>query len=407
MKKRLLWLPLVAMLLGGCGRESVPKVHVSLWCNEQQKGMVEEALKKFAEEHSYEVELQYTVSVEGEDTCKDAILRNRTGAADMFFFADDQVKTLVREGALLEITMNKGAILEAAGGAESGAAEAIMVDGKMYAYPVSAGNGYFLYYNKAYFQPQDVKQIDSILEVARKNLKKFTVDYSSGWYLYGFFEGAGLDMEADATGTRNICNWNATNTRYKGVDVAESLLDIATDKGFASRDDAGFVEGVANGSIIAGINGAWNAESVRAVWKDDFGAVMLPTFTCDGDQVQMESFMGYKVLGINSATAYPAWCMRLAEYLTNEENQLARFREVGECPANVNAANNEEVQAAPVVAALTQQSAYASRQNVAEPFWNAASMFGITLAGGNRSGMDLQELLDDMVREITADTSVN
>ena len=36
----------------------------------------------------------------------------------------------------------------------------------MYAYPLTADNGYFLYYNKAYFSEEDVQSLDRILELA-------------------------------------------------------------------------------------------------------------------------------------------------------------------------------------------------------------------------------------------------
>jgi arabinogalactan oligomer/maltooligosaccharide transport system substrate-binding protein len=116
----------------------------------------------------------------------------------------------------------------------------------------------------------------------------------------------------------------------------------------------------------------------------------------------MCSFTGYKLVGVNAYTQNADWAMRLARRMTDEKNQLKRFEDTGECPSNVNAESSDEVQAAPAVAALAEQSRYGYIQSVAEPFWNASSLFGITIAGGNADNNDLQALLDTMVDGITA-----
>ena len=49
---------------------------------------------------------------------------------------------------------------------------------KLYAYPMTASNGYFLYYNKEYFTEEDVKSFDRMLEIAEENDKKLLEDFS-------------------------------------------------------------------------------------------------------------------------------------------------------------------------------------------------------------------------------------
>ena len=198
----------------------------------------------------------FNVSVEGEDTCRETVLSNPENAADIFTFADDQFNDLLNSGVLLEITENVDGLIADVGGVNSGAAKTITRNGKVYAYPMTAGNGYFLYYNKKYYSEEDVATLSGIIEIAEKNGKKFSMDYSSGWYIYSFFKGAGLTLEATEDGTTNICNWNATDTKYTGVQVAEVMLDISKREGFVSQGDASFVDSVINGEVIAGINGA-------------------------------------------------------------------------------------------------------------------------------------------------------
>lgn len=391
------------MVISGCGKkEELPEIQLSVWVDENAAELMQSELEEFSELHKDEANFVFNISNEGADTCKEMVLTNPEAAADIFIFADDQFEELYQNGALLEITKDKDTIIENVGGYEAGAAGAVLRENKLYGYPLTAGNGYFLYYNKAYFSEEDVKQMDKILEIAEKNGKEFTMDYSSGWYIYSFFKGAGLEMSSMEDGKTNICNWNATDTEYTGVEVAEAMINIAKSESFASYADEGFVNAVNDGRVIAGINGAWNASKVESVWGENYAATMLPTFTLAGDQVQMCSFTGYKIMGINAHTEYPEYCMELAEYLTNEENQLEQFKMTGECPANVQAASSSEVLESPAVAALGMQSKYGYVQSVAENYWAAASKLGITLSSGNRDGRDLQELLDSTQAAITA-----
>ena len=49
------------------------------------------------------------------------------------------------------------AVVEALGGANAGSVLAATIDGKLYAYPATADNGYFMFYNKEYFTEDDVR----------------------------------------------------------------------------------------------------------------------------------------------------------------------------------------------------------------------------------------------------------
>ena len=125
---------------------------------------------------------------------------------------------------------------------------------------------------------------------------------------------------------------------------------------------------------------------------DNYAACKLPTFTCGGEQVQMGSFLGCKILGVNTQTAHPVEAMELAEYLTNEQSQLRRFEALGYGPSNVNVAASEAVASEPALAALAAQSAYAISQHVLGGYWTPAGAFGAELVAHN--GSDLQAMLD-------------
>lgn len=354
-------------------------------------------VEDFKKEYAGQAELDITVEYVGESQCKDKLLEDIEGGADVFTFADDQLRVLVAAGALAEVEDAEG-IRERN---IEGASEAASVNGKLYAWPMTADNGYFLYYNKAYFSEEDVKSLDAILQRAQEAGKLVTMEWTSGWYLYSFFGCTDMELGMNEDGVSNYCNWNAVDTAIKGTDVAQAMLDISSSPAFWNTPDGEFVKGVENGSVIAGVSGVWNANAVEAAWGNNYGAVRLPTYTCAGKQVQMASFAGYKMLGVNAYSENREWAGRLAEWITNESNQTLRFVERGQGPSNVKAADSPEVADSPAIQAILMQSEFASLQYIGGNYWEPVQIFGQTMADGNPQGENLQELLDTMVEGIT------
>lgn len=396
----LMGVALIGLLgLTGCGKK--PQISLSMWGATEDQEMLNEMVETFKEEYKDDAEFEITVSAEDPVTCKETVLTNPEVAADVYAFADDQFESLYDAGVLLEITENVAGVEEANGGADSAAILSAKREGKLYAYPMTASNGYFMYYNSAYFSEEDLESLDRMMEIAAENDKTISIDFTSGWYLYSFFKGAGLDVERNEDGKTNICNWNATDTRYTGKDVAEAIERILAHKGTENGGDEDFINGVKSGRVIAGINGAWNAAKVEAAYGENYAATKLPTYTVAGDQVQMASFAGYKLVGVSAYSKEPEWAMKLAEWITNEENQTIRFERNGECPSNVKAGASEKVLNAPAIAALSKQADYAYVQDVADSFWMPVNVFGTTLVAQDEKNYDLQELLDQMVKGIT------
>ena len=376
-------------------------VDLTVWAAEEDQNMVNDMLDAFATQYP-EVTFNFSVGVESESTAKDTVLTDVEAAADVFSFAGDQIKDLVNAGALQEVLLNTDAVIEASGGEDAGAVQAATVNGTLYAYPATADNGYFMFYNKEYFTEEDVKSLDTMMDIAASNGKKVSMQLDSGWYNLSFFLGAGFSLAANDDGS-TTCDWNGTSSSgIKGTDVVQAMLDIAANPGFVSQQDAEFATAIQDGSVIAGVNGTWNAETAQAAWGDNYAATCLPTYTCAGQQVQMGSVAGYKMFGVNAHSDNAGWAMLVAEYLTNEENQLTRFELRGAGPANVNAAASDAVQSNPAIAALSLQSKYAVLDGCeGTNYWDPAVAFGAIIAAGNPDGTDLQTLLDNLVEGVS------
>lgn len=340
------------------------------------------------------------VGVQTEGDCSKVVLTDPTAAADVFTFADDQFNSLYNAGALQQVVIDPEAVIAA--NTPGSVAAATGADGNLYAYPATADNGYFMFYNKEYFTEEDVQTLDGMMAKAAEAGKKVGFPMSNAWYFYSFFKGAGLDMTVSEDGVTNTCNWNATDTPITGVQVVEALLAITSNPGFMEADSDPFVAGVKDGTIIAGVSGTWNANTAAEVWGDNYAATKLPTFTVNGEQVQMSSFAGFKLVGVNAYSENVGDAMDFAAFMTNEESQALRFEMRSQGPSNINAAASDAVQANPAIAALAAQSAYADVQRVGQAYWDAAAALGKIIVNGNPDNIELQTLLDNCVAGITA-----
>lgn len=380
--------------------ETLETGHVSLrvWSEEANIENLQKMIDSFKQKYAGQADFDITIEPSGDADTRNNVLSDIHNAADVFSMPDDQLYSLIAGGALSPVvnqTEIKSANLP-------DAVEAASYQGTLYAYPYTADNGYFLYYNKEYLSDSDVQTFDRILEVAAENEKKVSMELNSGWYLYSFFGNTGLDFGINEDGVTNHCNWNTTEGTIKGVDVAQSLMNIATNPGFVAQSDSLFVEGVKDGTCIAGISGVWNAVAVQEAWGNNYGACKLPTYTCKGQQIQMSSFKGYKMFGVNAYSKHQAWAHKFADWITNEENQILRFEERSQGPANAVAAASDAVGKVPAIAAVIEQSQYGVLQRVGNSYWSACTSFADTIAAGNPDNIPLQDLVDRLVKGITA-----
>ena len=314
----------------------------------------------------------------------------------MFTYADDQTLELVNAGALQEVVNTYTYDVKSA--SVQSAIDGASVNNTLYAYPMTADNGYFLYYDKSVYSEDDVKTMESLVEKAEAAGKSVGMEVSNGWYLYSFFKAAGLELALNDDGQTNSCTWNEAG----GTDVAQAIIDLGKNKGFTNAADADIQTGVTNGKICAAISGTWNAEAFGKAWGDNLAATVLPTINIGGEDKQMWSFAGSKLIGVNAHSKFVGWSMLLAEWLTNKDNQILRFQKRGYGPANKEALESDEVSSNVVIAAVGAQQEFAVPQLVGGNFWDPAASLGKILIEGNKDNEDLQTLLDNAVEGITA-----
>lgn len=386
----LLLVALLAFSVAGCSKKEEGRtISLKVWGSSDDQTLLTELIEEFKAanpKNTYNIEL----GVVGEPDLSKRYLEDPEAAADVFAFPDDQIYTLVNAGALYEITRNKDAIIAAN---TEGSVEAGTVDGKLYGYPMTADNGYFLYYDKSVFTEDDVKSLDTMMEVAQSKDKKVLMDVSNGWYIASFFLGAGLGFDSE----KHIA-WN----NETGVKVGEYIKEFTANAAFTTGDDNVLKSGMGT-TIAAGVSGTWNAGDLESILGDNYAATKLPTYNLGGTQTQMGSFGGFKLIGVNALVDEDVAtdAMDLAEFLTNEASQIKRFEERQLGPSNKKAAESDSVKANIALAALAEQSPYAVSQRSVnnDTFWTPAEAFGTALEAKDYS-KTVQQMLDELVAQV-------
>lgn len=411
----------MTLSLAACGSKSGGSGNVSLdssgtvvlrvWGAEEDQAMLQNMIDSFKENYKDKATFDIQLGVESESTAKDVVLTDPEAAADVYAFASDQLPDLVKAGALTSIDSMDAALSAYAGKSvadvkaanSSGSVDAASINGTLYAFPMSADNGYFLLYDSSVISSDDAATWDSLLAAATKAGKKVGMTLASGWYNASFFYGAGFETGRNDDGTTTI-NFNG-KADYTGVEVTKAMINIASNPAFMPVADGDLSNQIASGDLCAVVSGTWDATAAQKIWGDGYAATKLPTYTIDGKQVQQGSVAGFKFVGVNAFSKQAGWATLLADWITNEENQNLRFaeREIG--PSNIKAANSDAVSANIAIAALAEQSAYGVVQLVGEKYWASTATFGQIIANGELDANNdtaIQKALDDMVAGVTA-----
>ena len=415
---------MVSVLLAGCGggsdssdggssADSTEKqdVKLTMWGAEEDQALLQSLIDSFEEEYADAANFDISLGVESESTAKDTVLTDAEAAADVYAFASDQLTDLVNAGALQSVDEMDEALqayagksvadIESANSADS--VEAATMNDTLYAFPMTADNGYFLFYDSSVLSEEDVASWDSLLAAANEAGKKVGMTLASGWYNASFFYSAGFTTSLNDDGSTSM-DWNG-EADYTGVEVTQAMINIAGNSAFMPVADGDSSNQIASGQLCAAVSGTWDATAAQTAFGDGYAATKLPTFTVAGDQVQQASVAGYKLVGVNAHSENAGWAALLADWITNEAAQQQRFeeREIG--PSNIAVVESDAVQSNIALSALAAQNEFGVVQFAGQNYWDPAATFGQMIAQGELSADDtegIQEALDTLVEGATA-----
>ncbi len=401
---------------GGSGSSAGKSFTLTIWGAQEDQEMLKAMCDAYAKANPQN-KYTFRFGVQGEGDAGDKILNDVMAGPDVFSFPGDRINAFYAGGALARI----GGDLEASVKADNseGAVDAatIRVNGEdhLYAFPATADNCYFLFYDKSvYKDPEDLSDMDRLLKVAADAGKKvhFKIN-DDGWYLSSFFF-ADEDLGYEVTYNDRMVEEKVTINydSEDGLDVMRAIRHyIASDAFVPQTDDSKIIAAFTpdqNGKreAAAAVTGTWNAETIKELLGDNMGVCILPTIKLGGEDVRLSGFMGYKLIGVNGYSQNKGEASRLAAFLTNEENQLLRFKTRGFGPTNKKVASLPEVMDDPVIATVLEQAAYnRSQKNVPNAYWTPMGSLITPLVTAKAEGrvvtdQEMQGYLDALCKQI-------
>lgn len=368
---------------------------LTVWGSQDDQQMLNEMVDAFKAKYP-EVDWHITVSVNGEDQAKTEVLKDVTVAADVFAIAHDQLGELVKSGAVYKNTKYEQEVKER--NIET-AINAATYEGTMYGYP-SACDTYFLFYDTSIFNEDQVKSLNTMLkEDLGEDVTPFAMDIANAYYSGPFFLANGCQLFGEDGSDAKTVTFN----NEKGIEVAK-LIGSLKSQGMAAFDDTVASTQFEAGKLGAYVAGPWKTETYKEILGDNFGVADLPSLNFNGEEKHMSSFSGFKIYCVKSQTKYPLEAMALADWLTNEENQMKRFRDRKAIPVAKALVSNEEVTSDPTVKALIEQLNYSYAMPAIPQmgkFWDATRAFVQESFDGTITQEQYQEKLDALVATIT------
>ena len=408
MNKKLMFsvlgLPLLLVACGGTPSDTGP-ITLKIWGPNQEQNFLRAKAEEFKTANP-NLDIEFDFAAVGEPELKSVLTLDIAGGADVFAFPDDQLQDLVTAGALSPVQQFRADVV--ARNIEW-SVDLSKIGETVYAYPNTADNGIFMYYDKRHISSEQMTSLDSILEVAEEKNSSIVIDPMGGWAMSMWFATSG-NISWDAATRQQTIDWNnaAGLNSAKGMFDAYATNRVIRDQGLMPtlflENDNDITKG-----IIAGVSGTWNANAFTGILgAENIGMIKMPTFKVgSGSQVQLGSMVGAKLIGVNGFTQQPALAHQFANFLTNEDTQKARAIALGVGPSNLAAAADPLVQAIPSIKAISDQAPFGIPQakSVSSFYWTPAGAFADAIITEARAIDTTVEV--NLQEAITAETVQN
>ncbi len=367
---------------------------VTIWVS--QKDGVDELTQKqinkfMAMNPGVVINSQILCVFEGEAAAK--VVADIDFAPDIYCFTQEQLARLVMTDAIAApeksirdniIAINTECSVKAAA-----------IEGRIYAYPYSADNGYYMYYDKSIISEEDAKSLEKLIAACETNNRKFRFNLEYAWYTASFFFATGCKSEwgmneaGEFVAIDDDFNSQAGLIAMKGMQ--KLTKSIAYDSKNSMFEDTGVI-----------ITGIWDDEAARKHFGENYAVAELPSFTVDGKSYHLGSYSGYKLMGVKpqSDAKKAAVLSLLAQYLTGEECQKERFCYFGWGPSSKALLSEYVSQTAPALVALAEQSNYSTPQRMIHgSWWDIAKVLGRDAKEANNEN-DLIRALSNYERSV-------
>ena len=403
MKKMVSLFLALVMVLSVCSFASASSVagtyDVKIWVAENVVDLTTQQVADFNASNELGIVINAKIEAVSEADAATNMVTDVEAGGDLFCFAQDQFARLVQAGALAQLGAGASEFVRTNN--DAGTVAAATSGEAIYAYPLTADNGYFMYYDKSVIPEKDVASLEALIADCEAASKYFAFEMqSSAWYLASFFFGTGCVSEWITDDDGNFISVHDTFDSPEGLIAVKGMKKLVDSPFHVS---AGGADQFANNAAVL-VSGTWDYEAVSKILGDNMGVAELPCFEVDGASYHLGSFNGCKLMGVKPQTdnLKLAALHQLAQYLTGEKCQMERFEAKSWGPSNLNAQASDAVKANPGLAALIAQNAYSVPQGqIHGSWWDLAKVIGDDVkAATDEAG--LQQALDNYYEKISS-----
>ena len=347
---------------------------ITVWVGEAAVDLTKKQIEDFNKNNELGITFNAIVNGVSEATSADQMLVDVSVGADIYCFAQDQFARLVQGGALAELDAEAAKEVKAAN--DPGVVAAATTGDKMYAYPLTSDNGYFMYYDKTVIPEEDVDSLEKLIADCEAAGKYFAFETNtSAWYIASWFFATGCKSEWTTDDDGAFISVADDFNSDKGLIAVKGMKKLVDSKYHVSSSSGD--EFASDAAIV--VTGTWNFEAIQKLLGDHMGVTDLPSFEVDGKEYHLGSFNGCKLMGVKpqSDSLRLLALQLLAEYLTDYDRQMERFNTLSWGPSNLNAQASEAVQNNPGLAALLKQNQYSRPQGqIHGAWWDIAKVIG-------------------------------
>ena len=347
-------------------------ISLKVWAPDKAVALVKQQVEEFKKAYPGKTFTKIEVVAQGEGDAVTQLLNDANAAADVFSFASDQLNKAIDAKVIARCAFKDYVSDENV----EDTVKAATIDDQLYAFPETNDNGYYLVYDKRVVSDDKAKTLEGILEACKAKKKEFIFNCGDGYYgcTFAFTAGAKIDgLEED--GTQKFTEYD----EGEAVATLQAFSKLMHDyKGtFVALDNAQLASGFETGTAGAGVDGSWNTKADEKALGENCGAAKLPTIKVNGQDKQLISMFGYKYIGVNAHSKFPASAQILALYLAGQKCQKDRAEQLGWGPSNKVVLEDPVVKNSAVQQAILAQSQNACQQvNIAPTLWQPMGNLG-------------------------------
>lgn len=384
---------------GGGSSELAGEYKLTIWCPEKAVDLTKSQIDAFNSSNTMGIKINATVEPVSEADAATNMINDVSAGADLFFFAQDQLSRMIQAGAVSKLGQGAADFVKANNTA--GSLVAIQAGSDYYAYPLTADNGYLMYYDKSVIPDEDVDSLEKLIEDCEAAGKYFSYELENAWYNAGVFFGVGCHSDWVTDDEGNFISIDDDFNSDKGLIAAKGIYKLVSSPCYLNSSAQ---EGFENNCAII-VTGTWSYSEILKTLGDNMGTADLPSFTVDGQEYHLGSYRGCKLLGVKPQTdpKVGAVANQLAQWLTNKDCQLQRVETLGWGPSNIEATSDPITLANPAITALNLQNEHSVMQpNIHGSWWDIGKVITTDIKESDGSDDALRAALQKYYDSIQA-----